>query len=217
MVFDLDDTLMRERDFCRSGFRAIERDLCRRFGPGYLGVALRMNSRLIRRENYFALLEEILQNDVKEYLELYRTHRPERLDFAPGGRELLDALKEKGVVMALVTDGRSLTQRRKIEALGLDEYIPGYNIYISEERGADKTNPASFRDIVRRYPEARRFIYIGDNLRKDFIIPTLLGWETVLISRNSDNVHERIEISDKIQVEAFKMLNFSQILTELKL
>lgn len=226
VVFDLDDTLMRERDFCRSGFRCIERVLLDEYGARMLGVAMRMNSMLIRRENYFSLLEDILvgyagfeagsqklKDKIGELVGIYRSHHPEGLHFAAGAEELLEALQKRGVVMALVTDGRSVTQRRKIEALGLERYIAPYNIYISEEVGADKKSPDSFQSIVRRYPEAKRFFYIGDNSEKDFIMPNILGWITVEIARNCDNVHKKWVVDDILKEAGEKMSDFSQILT----
>ena len=107
--------------------------------------------------------------------------------------------------MALVTDGRSNTQRSKIKALKLDKYIPADNIYISEEQNADKTQPDSFQSIVRKYPEAKRFIYIGDNERKDFIMPNLLGWKTIKVVWNQDNVHPEYETTDILQAPAIRM------------
>lgn len=230
VVFDLDDTLMRERDFCRSGFRVIESLLIERYGVKMLGLAMRMNSYLIRRLNYFSLLEEILvsragfeiesdslKREMVELVDIYRSHQPRHLHYAGGAETLLAELQMRGVLMALVTDGRSLTQRRKIEALGLDKYIAPYNIYISEERGVDKSSPDNFQDIVRRYPEAKRFLYIADNAEKDFIMPNILGWTTIEITRNCDNVHKKHDSDDILKAPAYKMIDFSKILTNFQL
>lgn len=199
VVFDLDDTLMRERDFCRSGFRHIEKRLIAERGEHWCGIAASMEERLNNRANYFALLEERLAAECPDAQTLrslmadivadYRSHRPDRLHMAPGAAALISELQRRGIVMALVTDGRSVTQRRKIEALGLNAYINPADIFISEERGADKLQPDSFCEIVRRYPEARRFIYVADNPDKDFRMPNLLGWTTCRVPIDADNVH----------------------------
>lgn len=237
VVFDLDDTLMREREYVRSGFRLIEQDLIGRYGAAMLGVALRMNSRLIRRENYFDLLEEILtrfhrkhsgdstiaaaeaekmaKDEVDRLVALYRNHQPESLSFAKGAEDVLRELQGRGVAMALVTDGRSATQRAKIRALGLESMIPLQNIYISEEKGVDKTAPDSFQEIVRSYPEAKGFIYVGDNEEKDFLMPNLLGWKTCKVSRNYDNVHAQAGNDDILKVASVNLTDFSQLLEEI--
>lgn len=197
VAFDLDDTLLRERDFCRSGFRHI----IRRFLPEQEGKELfdEMNEALVNCGNPFNVFAERLYTPhlhgddrekwVREIIEEYRDHRPEHLSFAEGASTLLDGLKKRGIKMALVTDGRSNTQRRKIEAMGLSEYMADDCIYISEEMGEDKLSPKSFIEIVRKFPEAREFYYIGNNERKDFMQPNLLGWNTIKVRRHPDDVH----------------------------
>lgn len=234
VVFDLDDTLAPERDFCRSGFQVIQKKLHELFpGIPFRGVAFRMGTYLNKRKNYFNLLEEILKEKIPtlheneaslktlmtELVTLYRNHKPEneKYKLIPGVDALLDELRNRGVVMALVTDGRSITQRRKIEALGLRDYIPQSNIFISEEKDADKTSPENFRNIVREYPEARRFFYIGDNPAKDFIMPNLLGWITCMVPRNYDNVHPIDDSADILKAPAYNLRNMNSILEDFKL
>ncbi len=35
------------------------------------------------------------------------------------------------------------------------------------------------------------YCYIGDNTEKDFIAPNALGWKTICLKQNSDNVHRQ--------------------------
>lgn len=198
VVFDLDDTLLRERDYCRSGFCLIEQDLISRY-PSMQGIASRMENLLNHRSDYFAMLEDALapflpdalslKEEMGRLVALYRNHTPEQLAYTPGAEDTLRKLQRHGVVMALITDGRSGTQRCKIAALRLERYIRDADIFISEETGADKTRPDNFQSIVRRYPEASRFIYIADNPLKDFLIPNMLGWHTCQVPYDADNVH----------------------------
>ena len=68
---------------------------------------------------------------------------------------------------ALITDGRSLTQRLKIQALGLTDLFD--DILISEATQSEKPDDKRFvflyKQILR--PQ-KRFIYIGDNIKKRF-------------------------------------------------
>lgn len=224
VVWDLDDTLFRERDYCREGFKLIHDILRDKYGVKHIaGLPLRLDSALRNRRNHFALLENILykcepsysdekiQTLMNELVGAYRNNPGARISLAPGVREVLDELARRGIVMALVTDGRSGTQRAKIAALGLDRYIPEQNIYISEEAGFDKTSPDNFSAIVREYPEAKRFIYVGDNERKDFMMPNLLGWTTLKAPRNIDNVHEEYVADDILQCPSMKLSSFSEL------
>lgn len=196
VAFDLDDTLFPEREFCRSGFRHI---LQRVVEESREDIYKKMCKALKSRENPFEPYADHIYNPIlhgadreswlKSVIEEYRNHIPEALTLEPDAEELLHKLKESGVKMALVTDGRSNTQRRKIDALGLKQFIPEENLYISEEVGEDKLNPRSFGDIVRKYPEARAFYYVGNNEKKDFLQPNLLGWTTIKVSPRHDAVH----------------------------
>lgn len=203
VVFDLDDTLFRERDYVRSGFRLIQ-NVIDRLLPGLSQIFDEMESALNRRDNYFDILERFLisQGKDKELLKTliseYRKHIPDSLDLTPGAGELLGYLSDNRIRLGIVTDGRSVTQRAKIKSLGLERFVEPDNILISEETGADKSLPDNFRHFVSRYPEAKRFFYLGDNEKKDFIMPNLLGWITVKVPYNSDNVHEDFKSCDKL-------------------
>lgn len=220
VVFDLDDTLFRERDFVRSGFRLIAARIAAIYNVDASRLPELLNCALCRRERYFDLLEDWMaghglpREDVAGLVEAYRSHVSEDLSLAPETAMLLQALADRGVVLGIVTDGRSVTQRSKIQALGLDRYVDPENILISEETGKDKSRPDNFRHFVSRYPEARRFFYIADNERKDFLIPNLLGWTSVKAPYDPDNVQEDYIASDKMSQPAFILSSLSDFLTE---
>lgn len=197
VVYDLDDTLFRERDFCRSGFRFLETEIRKLVGECPEGLASKMNDRLIRRENPFEVFESLcrplieetrIEWDLQKFISLYRSHYPDIQPIPEVMNQLIEQ-SERGIVTGIITDGRSITQRNKIKALGLDRYVAPQNILISEETGFDKTHPEPFIQFVRNYPEARKFTYIGDNPKKDFHHPRLLGWDTVCVPPHPDNVH----------------------------
>ena len=39
------------------------------------------------------------------------------------------------------------------------------------------------------FPERQRFIYVGDNTKKNFIAPNQLGWKTYCITNDGRNIH----------------------------
>lgn len=192
-VFDLDDTLISERDFCRRGFLILEQALTDAGIPAE-GLAAEMTALLEKREPYMPAFEKIIAEEEVDkalnnrLLDLYgNSTRP--LEPRADVRQTLDRLAALGTVMALVTDGRPATQRAKLRSAGLERYFAPHLIYISGERGIDKSSTESFADIVRHYPEARKFLYVGDNPAKDILSPALLGWETAILEYDDDNVH----------------------------
>ena len=80
------------------------------------------------------LLRYPLPSEKQELLQIYREHKP-AIALSEETVEVLEALKKESHVLGLITDGRSLTQRNKIKALGLDKYIESSLILISEETG----------------------------------------------------------------------------------
>jgi|GEM_PF-2129001 len=209
VALDLDDTLYSEREHAVAAYRAVAAmpDIA---SPALSPRVVRvMAAALDRRENPFDALEEMLARDciatladTAQRVQVYRSCRPRRLTLYPDARKLLDALRDRGVRCAIVTDGRSATQRGKIRALGIeDRFHPG-DILISGETGHDKTEPDNFTALVHHYPEASRFIYIGDNPAKDFDMPAMLGWDTYCLRSRPGNIHPQGECSNAVMVES---------------
>lgn len=191
VAFDLDDTLIPEVLFIKSGIRHIASLLCGKFTElPYLRIVGSMDQAVMTRRNHYSALESILEEfglrnslDMKEIVAEFRNHIPDASIYhlAPSVADVLTGLKTKGVKMALITDGRSTTQRNKIEASKLDLFFDQSDILISEETGHDKFQPDNFLEIMRKFEKADEFHYVGDNPKKDFIQPLKLGWKTHLV------------------------------------
>lgn len=221
VVFDIDDTLIREREFCRAGFRHVAdriRQLCGD-SPDYLYDA--MDKALTARDNPFSAMERKLAEagiqlpadwDTRRIVADYREHCPERIECAEGITELLEILSAAGIHCCIISDGRSITQRNKLKSANLERFFHPDDIYISEEKGCDKQSADSFRAIVRQYPEASRFIYVGDNVEKDFFHPNILGWISVMTVPDADNVHPAAEPASEFHAPRFRLTNVNQLL-----
>lgn len=177
IVFDLDDTLYQEMEYVRSAYRAI----ARRFGAHYLPLML---SAATPAEAFDAT-----GLDVKTELEIYRNHIPD-ITLPWSSLYTLSALKNMGHTLALITDGRAVTQRHKIEALGLERFINSDMIYISEIFGEGKITGGAMKDIMKRYPD-EKYIYVGDNPEKDFVRGNEYGWITVALKAGEDNIFKQ--------------------------
>ena len=192
ICFDLDDTLYKEIDYLKSAYR----EIALHAAQGDQLLAGKAYGEMLQAYkdggNAFLRINELLgvETPVSAYLAMYRTHRPD-IHLEEDVVATLDALKTAGCTMALITDGRSVQQRNKIAALGLNRWIADEDIVVSEEIGSEKPDEANYRRIMNRHPDADRFVYIGDNPAKDFIAPNRLGWSTVCLLDNGENIHSQ--------------------------
>ncbi len=186
-VFDLDDTLYSEREYERSGISFVYSYL-QENGVDLIG-GLGLEELLSHRNSWIDLLVRSTEVhgllSTKDLLALYRSHLPD-ISLYADAKYLLDSLKEMRVKTAVITDGRSVTQRQKIKALNLENYFEDF--YISEEIGFEKPHPFSYNSIALKNQGAN-FIYFADNPKKDFLIPNKLGWSTICLLDRGRNIH----------------------------
>lgn len=172
VIFDLDDTLYPERDYVRSGFRAV-------------AEYLKEPAAVDEFWEYFlagkpAIDEYVSSHDCyelkDEMLAAYRSHKP-RIGLA---NEVLDTLRElrsKGLKLGIITDGRSEGQRAKLDALSLWDLVD--DVIITDELGGvqfRKPCDIAYRIIQRRWEiPFENLVYVGDNTAKDFAAPRQLG------------------------------------------
>jgi putative hydrolase of the HAD superfamily len=93
----------------------------------------------------------------------------ERLIFPrPGSIETLRILKEKGLRLALLTNGGSTLQRKKIDRFGLETYFDA--IFIESEFGAGKPEERVFRAALKKLDvTAVEAWMVGDDLARDIV------------------------------------------------
>lgn len=185
VIFDLDDTLYSEKQYVYSGYKAV---------ADYLGE----DKAAEKLWQYFeqgkpaidAYLEEVGMPDKKaECLRVYREHFPQ-ISLYEGVDKTILELKQRGIKVGIISDGRPEGQHNKIKALGLDRLID--DIIITDELGGiqfRKPNDISFRIMQCRWKlPFEQMIYIGDNLNKDFQACQQLGMRWVLFD-NSDGLY----------------------------
>lgn len=194
LAVDLDDTLYPERDYVSSCFAFASQLVEQAYGCN--GVQLRLDDCF--RQGCADPIKEVLttvgvpDTARAEIVSAMRAHVPSiKLD--DGARRILESMLKSRRAVSVITDGRSLTQRRKLQALGL---IGAVEPYISEELGHSKSSPAAFEAVMAAHPQASSYWYVGDNPSKDFVHPNRLGWETVMISTEGRGVHCQVPPSD---------------------
>ncbi len=188
VCFDLDDTLYKEIDYLVSAYGEIA------VSVRHPGLVPQMVQWYRAGENVFQKLNQLLCIDtpIADYLKIYRNHYP-AISLSDGVEDTLYELKHRGVTLGLITDGRSVGQRNKIKALGLERWFDEKNIIISEEFGSEKTDERNFRYFMESYPYCS-YCYVGDNPKKDFVVPNRLGWQTVMLKDDGQNIHKQDEV-----------------------
>lgn len=182
IVFDLDDTLYNEMAYLKSAYIKIAKELS---PTNWQGLFARMYSLFRSKQDVFAFLTSQFDVQKSDLLKTYRTHKPS-LQLFEGAMEVIQSIKQKGGKIGVITDGRTTTQTVKLKALGIYEIVD--KIVISEEVGSEKPDEQNYRIIENAFPNCN-YLYMADNLRKDFISPNRLGWNTVGLVDNGLNMH----------------------------
>jgi putative hydrolase of the HAD superfamily len=184
VVLDLDDTLYPERSFHESGFRWIANQA----GLDPLGDEVGAASRALRRPHGrpLQILSQSTGVPVATLLDWHRSHPPD-ISLYPDAARFLHRASRISIPLVLLTDGRSVTQQHKIDALGIRHAL--HAILVSEETGFTKSDLNAYLQAAIRIPGRRPLFYVGDNPAKDVGHPTSLGWQVCLLLSRGDNVH----------------------------
>lgn len=213
IVFDLDDTLYNELDYLISAYEEISKYLSAKlkytiskkeiFDEMYSLYKLKRNAFVEILEKY--KIQDITSDDL---LSWYRNHIP-KIELDKTVENLLNDLKGKGFRLGIITDGRSVQQRNKIISLNVEKYFE--HIIISEEFGTEKPNIKNFDFFEKLYPNCK-YIYIGDNIKKDFIAGNKLGWTTICLLDNGRNIHKQRFNFEKEFLPNYRISNLNEIL-----
>ena len=189
VVFDLDDTLYREWDFVRGGFKEVARhiaDLCHEPPVRIYRELLKVYSLYGRGNTFDHLLKELrLESrcDVMALVNIYRTHSP-KIDLFDDAKDVLFRLKKMKYRLGMITDGCDTVQKGKVVALGIEHYFS--DIIYTHKLGIDyyKPNPLSYNIMAKDMNcSFRDMVYVGDNPLKDFVTAKKLGIMTVRMMR----------------------------------
>jgi len=204
-VFDLDDTLYSEKTFLWSGIQSVIISLNTCFEKKGKMPDLLEACQLKDWIGY--LLEHChvsCQWNKAQILEHYHHHQPD-IAIYPDALRFITKIKQMNCRTALITDGRSITQRNKMAALGLEKAFD--LVVISEEIQSDKPAAKNF-ELVADYFPGYDFYYFGDNVMKDFLVPNQFGWNTYGLRDRGSNIHSQaVQTSIAYQPQHW-LLNF---------
>jgi putative hydrolase of the HAD superfamily len=188
LLFDLDDTLYAERQFVRSGFGAVAAEVERRFGLPRREVLSTLVGALRHGHRHRALQDLCDQHllppgIVPDLVDTIRAHAPS-LRLPETTLATLNAARDAGWRLGVVTNGFPAVQSRKAHALGLGRLVDAI-VYASEwGTGRGKPERAVFdvalAKIGARAPET---VFVGDDPRCDVCGAREAGLKTILLCR----------------------------------
>lgn len=209
IVFDLDDTLYKEHTYAVSALSFFGRELNRLLSTDGIETQLLNMFEAGHRDAIGAVCEQhMVPNHTKKMLlEHMRSHRP-NITLSVDAEQLLAFIRKQGLGFSILTDGRSVTQRAKISALGLND---AQVIVISEELGKGKPSLGGFRHIESSTNVLGSHVYVGDNVKKDFIAPNALGWKTIQLADDGCNIHEAPSVLEDQQKADYTVSQLTEI------
>jgi len=201
VVFDMDDTLYLERDYVKSGFKAVASHVA--------GVAEEndvfncmwaMFENGVRGDTFNRLMQDFPavadRFEISDLVKIYREHQPD-IAIISEMKELALALKKKGIALGVLSDGPLLSQQAKVDALGVASFVDDVMLTDILGRESWKPSTAGFELLATSLDvHHNTLVYVGDNPVKDFIAPKKLGWLTIRL-RMPGQLREREEAIDQ--------------------
>ncbi len=202
LMCDLDDTLVERPPLMRAW---AERFLAERGRPELLDWVLAEDHGGHRpRDEFVASVAARTGYDVP--LEQFRAEHDEGVNgsyrLVPDVRGALDAARAHGFLVAVITNGPTVQQTRKVRATGLDVLADA--VCVSQEVGADKPDPLMFTTAAERAGTTLEGAWvIGDNLDADIAGGAGVGARTVWIKRPEQWIDYHLGAEPDVVVESF--------------
>ena len=222
-MFDLDDTLYPEIDYCKSGFRVIAAKIASDFAldANLIYDYIWQKFTAGERANLFNQLLDAFSIEydsqyIGQLVKVYREHNPQ-ITLPKKSFDILGKLKKK-YTLALLSDGFLPAQQLKVKSLGIENYFSC--IIYTEKLGREYWKPSTkgFEMILTTLGlEGSECVYVADNPIKDFIGPNRLGFLTVHYY-NRDSVHHNEPQSDTARPDIVieDMADLSEVIEQLK-
>ena len=204
VIFDLDDTLYSEKQYIKSGFKAVSDYL----GGDYEKVL--WDSFAEGKPAIDELLKKLKRDGEKtDVLKVFRCHKPD-IYLYDEAYDLIAKLMSEGKRVGIITDGRPEGQRNKLEVLGLYEKIDNDSIIITDELGGiqfRKPCDLAFRLLQRRWKmDPSQIVYVGDNLEKDFQAARQLGMKALWFN-NPDGLYTKGSVGSSEKAPGVKEIS----------
>jgi putative hydrolase of the HAD superfamily len=185
VLFDLDETLLTRseaiRRFIADQYRRYEAELVPLSSQVYEACFLdiEQNGVIAKRLVYPALVEELGITGISAAALLadYEAVYPDFATLMPGAGEMLELLHRNGLKLGIVSNGVTVVQQRKIDAVGIRPFLQA--VLVSEAEGLRKPDPLIFQRAAERLgAEVTECLFVGDNPEVDVIGAAAAGMQT---------------------------------------
>ena len=189
IIFDLDNTLYPEETYVQSGFKAVARYLSGKYDCNFeklFSIIMDIFNKDGRGKVFDRLVNDLNFNEeISTLVYIYRYHSP-NISLYPESIFLLNKLKSK-YKLALITDGRSFVQKRKVDALNIGDYfdVVVFTDVLGENYWKPSIEPYKLVLSILNC-DAKDACYIGDDPYKDFKAPKQLGMKSIKIEDEMD-------------------------------
>lgn len=221
-VFDLDDTLydlmepfqrahnelfaVRTEVPCQQLFLSSRRYSDEAFYQWVQGLISKKEEFSYRiRKTYEAVGVTVSEEEIQEFEAKYRAYQKE-IHLPDKMISLLEDLKNKRISMAILSNGKNKDQKKKVESLGITNWISEEKIFISENLLAPKPDVRAFQTVEQKLqlnPEDTWFV--GDTYEVDIVGAMKAGWNTIWYNHRKKNIPPGGALPD-YEVEDIKKL-----------
>ena len=123
----------------------------------------------------FEVLTAVCEELDRTYLDILAQQQ----EMIPGMKEMLARLSKK-YMLAVLSNGFSKTQYKKLHFSGLERYIT--RTIVSEETGINKPNPKLFEYAIRETGATGPYLMVGDHPDTDVLGAMKAGWYAILFN-----------------------------------
>lgn len=203
VVFDVDDTLYDQTDPFKKAMITIFPEICESLGNELSQLYLRFryysdkvfhlteNGTLALDDMRIYRIKEALNDfsytistaDASAFQKSYHDYQG-KITLKQEIMDILVSLEQRNVPIAILTNGPTDHQKRKIKQLGLEELIVKERVFISEEIGVAKPDKGIFQQIEETFDRpASDFIYIGDSYENDVVGSKGADWSCIWLNK----------------------------------
>ncbi|HEY3381268.1 MAG TPA: HAD family hydrolase [Vicinamibacterales bacterium] len=187
IIFDLDETLYRERRFVLSGYHAVASAAALESGVPEREI-LTVLVGALRRGRRARAFQDVCEcfglpaGNTSRWLAIYRAHEP-RLRLPRPSRETLLSLRPSWRT-GILTNGLPSVQAAKVRALRLRDLVDA--VVYADEFDGGKPSAAPFLEMLARLgSEPARAVFAGDDPVRDIGGAMQVGMRTVLVRRSA--------------------------------
>ena len=220
ILFDLDDTLYEEKLFVKSGFKEVAKVINNKFNIDekiFYKILIDIFNKGTRGNIFNLALKRVNityeEDIIRSMVNVYRMHKP-KIKLAEDIKSLIIKLK-KVYSLGIITDGYFEVQKKKVQALKLEEL---FDIIIYTDRyGREfwKPNVFGYKLALKNLEVSpEETVYIGDNPYKDFIGAKEIGITTVRILK-PEQEYSKVRLDKEYEAD-YEIKELHEIINVLK-